>query len=303
MSAFTAINLNRLPPPQIVEPLDYETVFAELKSDLIARAPHLKAALDLESEDINKVLQVVAYREIVLRQRINDAAKATMLAFAQGSDLDHLSALFNVERALITPANDAATPPVPAVYEDDTGLRRRTQLALEGFSTAGPSGGYIFHALSADPDVKDVSVTSPAAGQVLVTILSKTDDGTAAQGLIDKVNAVLSADDVRPLCDTVSVQGATIKPLTIEAELDIFDGPDASVVLSTALKALVSYLDDNHKLGADITVSGIHSALHIQGAVRGVALSNPSADVAIDQNEAAYCDPDTQITLTIAGAT
>ena len=45
-----------------------------------------------------------AYRELLIRQRVNDAARGVMLATASGTDLDNLAANFNVERLLITPA-------------------------------------------------------------------------------------------------------------------------------------------------------------------------------------------------------
>ena len=57
--------------------------------------------------------------------------------------------------------------------ESDTALRYRIQLSLEGYSTAGPVGAYVFHGLSADGRVKDISADSPSPGQVLITVLSQ----------------------------------------------------------------------------------------------------------------------------------
>ncbi|MEL0625209.1 baseplate J/gp47 family protein, partial [Marinomonas arenicola] len=77
------------------------------------------------------------------------------LAYATGTNLEHLSALWGVSK------QDG---------ESDDRLRSRTQLALEGFSTAGPFGAYVYHSLAADSRVKDVAVSSPSAGQVLVSV-------------------------------------------------------------------------------------------------------------------------------------
>ncbi|NUV25651.1 hypothetical protein MS6204_04603 [Escherichia coli] len=44
--------------------------------------------LELESEPATKLLQENAYRELLLRQRINEAAQAVMVAYAMGGDLD-----------------------------------------------------------------------------------------------------------------------------------------------------------------------------------------------------------------------
>ena len=65
--------------------------------------------------------------------------------------------------------------------ESDPDFRRRIQLAPEGFSVAGPEGAYIFHALSADPGVLDACATSPSPGEVVVTVLARAGDGTAAR--------------------------------------------------------------------------------------------------------------------------
>ncbi|WP_204322984.1 baseplate J/gp47 family protein, partial [Streptococcus pneumoniae] len=96
-----------------------------------------------------------------------------MLAYASGSDLDVIAANYNVKRQVIQEANNNVTPKIPEILEDDTSLRLRTQLAFEGLSVAGPRSAYIFHALSAHPDVADVSVVSPQPANVTVTILSR----------------------------------------------------------------------------------------------------------------------------------
>ena len=91
------IDLSKLPAPKIIEELSFENILASMREDLTARCPGWTAEA-LESDPANKILEVSAYREVLLRQRINNAARACMLALATGGDLDHLSAFFNVER-------------------------------------------------------------------------------------------------------------------------------------------------------------------------------------------------------------
>ncbi|EKN5085172.1 baseplate assembly protein, partial [Yersinia enterocolitica] len=119
------IDLSLLPPPFVVEELDYETLLAERKATLISLYPEEQRAavartLSLESEPLVKLLQENAYREVILRQRVNDAARAVMVAYAVGSDLDQLGANNNVERLVITPADPTAIPPIEAVMESDS---------------------------------------------------------------------------------------------------------------------------------------------------------------------------------------
>ncbi|MFI9652603.1 baseplate assembly protein [Guyparkeria halopsychrophila] len=285
---FTAVDLSQLASPDVVESIDYETILSAMKADLIARDPDLEDTLALESEPITKLLEVAAYRETILRQRVNEASKAVMLAYAAGSDLDNLGALFGVDRLLVDAGDPDAIPPIPPTYESDSDFRRRIQLSLEGFSTAGPEGAYVFHALSSDGDVLDASATSPSPGAVTVTVLSRTGDGTADQTLLDAVDNVLSADDVRPLTDAVTVQSATIQNYTVDATLYFYAGPDRAVVLASAQAAIDDYVAAQHRLGLDVTLSGIYAALH-QPGVQRVELASPASSIVVDRQTAAYC--------------
>lgn len=293
--SFTAVDLSQLPAPAIVEPLDFETILGAMLLDLQARDLSFTALV--ESDPAFKILEVAAYRELVLRQRVNEAARGVMLAYALGADLDNLAALLGVVRLTIDPGNPSALPPVPPTLESDADLRRRVQLSIEGFSVAGPSGAYVFYALSADADVLDASATSPAPGDVLVSILSRTGNGAAPAPLIAKVDAVLSAEDVRPLCDSVLVQSATIVNYQITATLRFFAGPDRSVVMAAAQAAVEAYAAAQRRIGRDVTLSGIFAALH-QPGVQRVDLVAPANNIVISTTQASFC---TAIALTDGG--
>lgn len=295
--AFTSIDLSRLPAPNVVEALDYETILAAMIADLIARDPTFTAMV--ESDPAYKILEVAAYRELLLRQRVNDAAKAVMLAFAVGSDLDQIGANFNVERLVIDAGDPDAIPPRLPVFEPDADFRARIQLALEGITTAGSEGSYVFHGLSADADVKDIQAVSPNPGEVLVYVLSRAGDGTASAGLLATVTAALNAESVRPLTDQVTVQSATIVPYAVTAELTIYPGPDPEVVRQAAEDAVTAYVESVRRIGYDVTLSGLYAALH-QPGVQNVTLASPAASLVIGEGEAAAC---TAITVTTAGAT
>lgn len=271
----TTIDLSQLPAPTIIEALSFEAILDALKSGFKTRYPAFDA--DLLSEPAIKLLEVAAYRELMLRARINDAAKACMLAYALGTDLEHNAALVGVTRL----TTDQQT-------ETDEQLRQRTQMALEGYTVAGSTGSYIAHARAASLSVQDVAIDSPAAGQVRVTVLANTPDGVADVNLCSQVLAYLSADERRPLTDSVSVVSVEAVPFNIEASLYLFPGPSSEPVVATAQAALTKYLNEVKKIGYDVTRSGIFAALH-QSGVRQVILTQPADDIRVQSRQVAFC--------------
>lgn len=295
--SFSVIDLSQLPAPAVVEQISFEEILAAMLADLGARDPSFSALL--ESDPAYKVLEVAAYREVLIRQRVNEACFAVMLAFAEGPDLDQIGARYEVARLVIDAGDPTAIPPVAPSYEEDGDYRKRIQLSLEGYTTAGSEGSYVFHGLSADGSVKDVSAVSPAPGQVTVYVLARAGDGTPSDPLLAAVESALNAERVRPLTDSVTVQGASVVPFAITASLVMYPGPDSAVVLAAAQAAAAQYAFDIHRLGYDVARSAVYRALQ-QAGVQRVDLTSPAADITISAGEAAYC---TGITITVADET
>lgn len=297
------VDLSQLPVPDVVEVLDYETIFAERKATLISLYPEdqqeaITRTLALESEPIVKLLQENAYREVIWRQRVNEAALAVTLAYSAGNDLDVVVGNNNTERLTITPEDTTTIPPTPAVMESDTDLRLRAQQAFEGLSVAGPVGAYEYHGRSADGRVADVSVESPSPACVTITVLSREDDGTASPELLAMVDKALNAEDVRPVADRVTVQSAEIVPYQIDATLYIYPGPESEPIRQASEQKLQSYISAQHRLGRDIRLSAIYAALHVEGVQR-VELASPQADIVLTKSQASNC---TEYKITIGGS-
>lgn len=285
MTTFTSIDLSGLPSPDVVERLDFETIFAENVADLKSRDNTFSALV--ESDPAYLVLEVAAYREVELRQRVNDAAKAVMLAYAMGRDLDNLAALVPMERKVEVPGDAEAVPPTEDEMESNDDFRARVQLAPEGFSTAGPDGAYIFHALTV-AGVKSASVDSLNPGEVTVYVLGLDGDGTPSAEVLAATAQALSADDTRPLTDSVTVEAATIKTYQVFADLKVLDGPAKDSVVGASLKRLLDYLPTRHAMETMVPISGIYKSLHVSGMDK-VKMISPVEDVAVGTAEAAYC--------------
>ncbi|GLS03507.1 baseplate assembly protein [Chitiniphilus shinanonensis] len=278
-------DFSRLPPPDLVRDVDFETILAQRKARLLTLLPPERVAevertLQLESEPMTILLQEAAYAEMLFQQRVNEAAVASMLATAQGADLDNRAADYGVARLLITPAAPAAVPPVAAVWESDQRLRLRAQMALEGLSVAGPRAAYVFHALSVSANVADVAVHSPEGnGVVHVYVLDARNGGVPDEALLAKVGAALSAETVRPLCDKVTAKPGEPIDVIIHARIEFEPGGETlSGGLDAARARLAALLRQRRALGQVLPVSAIDAALHSDG-VRRVQVLAPAADV------------------------
>ena len=290
MSRFAAINLAGLPPPDVIETLDYETIVRDMRDDLVVRFPDIAGVIDLESEPARKLIEAFAYRELLLRARINDAARSVLLASAYGTNLDHLAALFATARMQVEDDTGAL------VAEDDARLRRRVQLAPDAFSVAGPEGAYVYHALGAAPWARDATAIMTTPGRVRVTMLRAGDGPMPSLEEREAVRLSLIDNDVRPLTDMVEVLGPTVHPVTITATLTLYPGPDGNLVRDRAVTALSTWVETNRMLGMNLRRSAIFSKLHQEG-VHSVDLISPVADLVLGPTEVYDLEA---ITITVA---
>lgn len=273
------LDFSSIPAPTIIEELDYEAILVQMIADLQSRDPSYTEIL--ESDPGVKILEVAAARELILRQRINDALQATMLRFSIGADLENLSAFYGVTRL----ANEA-----------DEAMRLRVIERIMGSSTAGGAAWYRYQALTASPLVKDAAVSSPAAGQVLVNILNKENNGLATTALLNTVNTLLQSDTVRVITDTVTVAAAQIITVPITAQVYLY--PETPIEVFNGLQQrLTDAFNAASGLGWDVTTSWVIAQLHPSGVQR-VVLSAPSANVVCGPGQAPALGA---ITLTMAG--
>lgn len=293
------IDMSAVPVPDIIELPDFEQKYSELKNIMLALDPSYEKVLSLESDPAARLLQVFAYRELHLIAKINNATRANVLASSEGNDLEGLASRYDIERLTIQRADNTVEPPVPEIKETDEALRRRAQMAFDGLNTAGSIDGYIFYALGADGRVRDADAQSPHPTEMVITLLSHEGTGAASDDLLVAVRKSFGINaagtkqsgppsKVRPQGDRVTVQSAEIISYSIDATLSILPGPDPEVVRAAALAAVTEYASQQHRLGSDITRSGIYRALH-QPGVNNVTISDPASSIAITPTQAPYC--------------
>ena len=159
--------------------------------------------------------------------------------------------------------------------EDDESYRERIHEAPEKFSTAGPSLAYEYHAKTASALISDVSVDSPAPGEVDVYPLL---DGGVIPGeeILTLVREKLNDRSIRPLTDKVNVKVPESVKYNIEARyyIDRRDATDAAAIQARAESAVQEFaLWQKEVLGRDINPTELYYRLRVAGVKRAEIVS------------------------------
>lgn len=291
----TAADLFNLPAPDIVERLDFEQILSSCKDDLQAVLDREYPALGVkvhelpETDSINKVLEIVAYRELYIRQRINEATRDCLLASATGDGLRNLASWL-------------------IGWQDETpeDMRRRVLVEFDAYQTAGTAAAYIHFAKAVAPHrIKDVHVASPRQGaEVNISLLPCPDHAGLAdrperaeesRQLVAEVQARLDEDTIRPIGHRVIVKMATIHRYAVKARIGVRDMPGVGEVATAGQEAVTRYVKEQYRPGRPVLKSALLAAVFRPG-VRYAILDEPKTDPPVATDEAAFCD-DVQVTI------
>jgi phage-related baseplate assembly protein len=290
----TKDDLNALPKPTIIEELAFEAILARRKDTfaLAAQAHGLDLGefLMLESATETILLEEAAYSEMLLRSRMNELYRASLLYFATGAELDHVAESYGVTRL---------------AGEPDEDLRERTRIYNRGSSSAGPDDWWRFHAMRADERVEDVAVTrvdfpipgiNQVRGKIILSILAQTADGVPSTEILDNVRAVVTSTRVRGVTTEVVVEAATSKPFSVVANVWLLPTAQRIVFDNLETQFRAAYAK-TRALGFDITPSWVIAQLQKPGVQR-IELVTPSAVLGVTSKEAPLLQ---NVNLTLAG--
>ncbi len=276
-----SLDLSTLPVPRVIEEVDFEAIVDRQVTKFkerwaLTRAAHPELALPdydvqmLETDPAVILNEAESFREILLRARINDAARANLLVFAAGTDLDHLAAFYGVERI---------------AGEPDVRLRQRVVLAIQGRSTGGTVPRYKYVAMTASLQVADVKVYPIGRGpEVHVAVYSAAGDGVASPQLLALVSAALNDQAVRMVNDVIVVASAVQTVVNLAADVWLLPDTDEQVIEQMEA-ALRSGWALERALGRDLVQAWWVSRLMI-GGVHKVAPLAPAGDVIANPYEA-----------------
>lgn len=180
--------------------------------------------------------------------------------------------------------------------ETDEQLRERIKLAPSQYSSAGSRSSYIFYAKSANALIIDVSVSSPVPGTVQIVPLTELEE-TPAQ-VIEDIYSKCSAENVRPLTDTVIVASPVREDYAITVDVVLYEDAVATTAQTAILSELKKYAEEKRaKLGLDIVRSEISKIAKIT-SVYDVTVVSPAENLVISEEQFPHC---TEIIVNITG--
>jgi phage-related baseplate assembly protein len=309
-SRFNVIDLNQLGRMYVLEDLDSELVIElrmqRFKQIWLDKDQPEAANYDVENLEFDPIRinqECNTYFEELLRDRVNQAARAITLPFAIGTDLDAIAARYPVgPRLAIVPTPRGTSLEFPEDYESDDRYRRRVQLSLNPTSPHGPSGAYMFWALTADPNLRDatevaregdrseVHLTCMDDSTPVVTVLG---DGSRKydteprpnQQRILAIRAYILDAYRKAATDVLVVQPPKVVDIKYQINVWFYPPPDKKTLLIQIMNALEKLVvDDQRWLGFDHTRMAIFAALKQQGVHRAEIIS-PAEDVFVSPQE------------------
>ena len=248
---------------------------------------------NLEFDPIRITQENSTYFELMVRDRVNQAARACTLAFAVGGDLDAIASRYPGGMPRLT-------------GETDDAYWTRIWLSPNTLTQNGVYENYIFFAFTAAEaagmPLRDVqALATPGKANVDVVIMA---DGTPVTPVQDsttgartftpfpsptptdaQVSAVfdyLTAPGMgrKGLTDVVNVRGPKIKDVAYSIRIQLYPGWDQTLSMAQLNQALATLIQNQRYLGYSHTLAAIDAALKVSG-VFNVIKDSPSADVII----------------------
>lgn len=299
MARLGIIELDQLPAMKVLEDLSAESIILSRMTQFVAfwkqHDPPAGAVYDVEGLEFDpiRILQEAnAYFELLLRDRINQAAKSVTLAFGSDSDLDAIASRY-----------PGGVPRLPG--ETDDRYRTRIWLSANMLSPHGVYEAYVFWALTAVPTLRDATaVAKRGTANVTITIMAEglpikfeetafnvlrvsefpSPIPTTAQ--VDAVRTYVGEKARKGLTDVVSVRVPKLVMVDYVVRYWLFPGWDKSTMDRELWKAFAALLEQQRWLGYSHVQAAVEAALKRSG-VFNVIVDSP-ADTIIAEHEIVF---------------
>lgn len=260
-------NVHRLPPEHATCILRFELSVAQAEDYTIPQA----IQVTVDGEIIFKTTETIIFKA---GRTYVDVPAVCLTAGTAGNGFEagQINKMVDEQFLYFKSVSNTTISEGGTERESDNEFYNRMRESTESYSTAGPVNAYIYHAKSVSSAVSDVTVTSPQPGMVDVRILLQ-DSEQPKEIILKKIEEVLSADDVRPLTDYVTV--STPEEDAFEVDLSFYiernNQNDSNVIELNVQQAVEDYIKwQTEKMGRDINPSHLIKRIMDAGVKRVV---------------------------------
>jgi phage-related baseplate assembly protein len=235
--------------------------------------PPMAAQYDVENLEFDPIKinqEACTYFELMLRDRVNQAARSITLAYAIGTDLDAIASRY-----------PGGVPRQEG--ENDDRYRRRIWLSPNTLSPHGTAEAYEFWALTALPALRDVTamrkVTHDYYPTILITCLMQppNDPGPSDEDLV-RVRSYIQTLSRAGLTDVISVNKPKVKDIEYRIAVWLYPGTLQDQCIERIEKNLSILITEQYWLGHDHSLMAINACCAMPG-VHHVDIVEPTEDI------------------------
>lgn len=292
MARLSIIEIDQLPAMEVLEVIDSENILNSRMDKFVELwrfyDPPAGAQYDvdlLEFDPIKITQESSTFFELLLRDRVNQAARSVTLAYAFGGDLEAIASRY-----------PGGVPRLPG--ETDDHYRMRVWLSPNTLSPHGVYEAYVFWALTAAPELRDVTATAkPGNPTVTITLMANGPpvtvgiDGKSVTAFPSPVPTIAQIDAVRSyelkdsrkaMTDVLNIQPAKIVNVNYSVRYWLFPGWAADLLEKQLYTAAAALIEKQRWLGYSHVQAAMEAALKTSG-VFNVIVDTP-LDTIVDKN-------------------
>lgn len=229
----------------------------------------------LEFDPIKIQAENAAFFELMLRDRVNQAARGVTLAFASGTDLDAIASRY-----------PGGVPRQP--QESDSRYRRRVWSSVNPLSPHGTAEAYEFWGLTAMPTLRDVRTKKVRPSLVenpviVVACLNDANDPAPNTADLLAVRAYIQDEHRQSMTDEFRVIAPMLTTTPYEIQYTLFPNVNKDSAAADITASLEALVEEQRWLGFDHTRAAIYKAAKVSG-VHNVQIIKPETDLFADNS-------------------
>ena len=210
---------------------------------------------------LTETLTLNGYEQTVTAEIVADRAGSGGNGLSAGTQMSLENANSSVNRIVAATSASGGNEQ----EEDDTYRERIRTYALARVGT-GPQRQYETLAKAVSSSILDARALNTGAGNVTVYLILSTQTG--AEGVLQRVLDALSAEDVRPLTDHVTVKQATDVPYTLKVKYACDSSSQTNEAINAAAREYQDWQDGT--IGQAFNPDRLMAMIYQAGATRVV---------------------------------